>query len=321
MTAKLRNRPRWSVLSLCAAQVAVLAFATCTLPPVSPEGAQSRPRRQATVRIPDDERRLPTRSADPQADIRRLEGLLAVEPRAQLELSQLHFQLAQDALEKGDESEYASQLARAQEYLLDYIELSPRDAPAQNQLGILAAYRGDFDGSRRSFRIATQLDPVDPVAQLNLAELAVYAGKLPEARKWLQLARSRGADEIDAKLVEVLMLWKERDLIAAKERFELARGISPGRVQGWNGATTIQSFEDMAAHCCRLTFCGPFMEQACGDMNQAVAQQSLTEATILKELQLEIERARRIRELYERRRDLKIEVDEDSTDEQQTEPR
>jgi len=286
----------------------------CTPGPASPRGAPERTRRPPLVRTPDDERRPPARLEDPEAEIQRIEGLLGSEPTARLALSQIHFQLAQVALEEDDETVYAEQLGKAQSYLLDYIEQNPRDPSALNQLGILAAYRGDFQGSRTSFRIATQLDSIDPVAQLNLAELAVYAGNLPEARNRLRMARARGADEIDAKLVEVLLFWKEKDLVAARERFEAARSIAPGRVQGWNGSTTIASFDDMAAHCCRLAFCGPYMEQACGDMNQAVAAQKLKEETILKELQLEMERTRRVREVYERRRDLNIEVDEPGSD-------
>jgi len=287
----------------------LLAFGCGSAPRPAPAVLRPRVAPNSRVRVPDYARRLPERSENPQAEIQTLEADLDQDPRTRLRLSELYFQLAQEALERGDEARYTDELARAQTYLLDHIELQPEDAAAQNQLGILAAYRGDFEGSRRSFGIATQLDPVDPIAQLNLAELAVYAGELPEARRRLRLARSRGADEIDAKLVEVLMLWKERDLVSAQDRFERAREISPGRVQGWNGASKIQSFDDLAAHCCRLVFCGPYMEQACGDMNQAVARQKVQEATVLRELQLEIERARRLRQIYERRRDLKIEVD------------
>ncbi len=301
----------------CAAAAFALGGLTCTLaltPACAPAGdpalrPQARVRRAAIVRVPDRDRPLPGRTENPEQEIARLEEALANDPRAGLQIAQLYFEIAQAALESGAEERYTDNLGRAQRFLLDYLDQAPDDAGAQNQLGILAAYRGDFDGARRSFRIATQLDPVDPTAQLNLAELAVYENDLPEARRRLRLSRSRGVDEVDAKLTEVLLSWKERDLVAAKQRFDLARTISPGRVQGWNGSTEIRSFDDMAAHCCRLIFCGPYMERACGDMNQAVAVQALREETVLKELQLEIERARRIRALYERRRELQIEVD------------
>jgi len=258
--------------------------------------------------------RTPTSPESDAAEIRSLEGLVRVDGRARLPLAQAHFRVAQRALESGDERGYTRDLARAQRYLLDYIERNPRDAIAQNQLGILAAYRGDFSGSRRSFRIATQLDPRDPIAQLNLAELAVYEGEFGEAQRRLELARRRGADPVEAQLIETLLYWKKRDLVEAKARFEQAHSSGPDRVRHWNGSSRIETFEDMAAHCCRLLFCGPYMAQACGDMNQAVARQQLEEATVLQELRLEMERTRRVREIYERQRDLDIRVD-DSADE------
>jgi len=201
-------------------------------------------------------------------------------------------------------------LAQAQRHLLDQVEREPEDAGAHNLLAILSAYRGDLDASRLSFRISERLDPRDPAPNLNLAEVSVYQDQLPEARRWLRRARDRGASEGESLLVEALLAWKQRDLVEARNRFRLAKAAETGEVRTWNGARAIETFEDLAAHCCRLVFCGPHMVQACGDMSEAVAQQERDEATLLEELKLQMERTRRVREVYERRRELEVRVDD-----------
>jgi len=297
---------RNSVRALCAACGVVLTLLSACTP--SPAADRSvRPR----TRGGDD---LSVSGLSPEAEIRQLERILRFDPRhprARLALAQAYFRLAQRSLEVGDEPEYTRNLERAQLELLNHMERAPSDPAAHIQLGILAAYRGNFRSSRRSFRIASQLDPRDPIAQQNLAELAVYEDALPEVRRRLRLARSRGIPVAESELIEALAAWKQKDLIEAKRRFAAAKELDPQRVRTWNGASRIETFDDMAAHCCRLRFCGPYMESACGDMNQAVAAQELEEATLLKELQLEMERTRRVREIYERRRDLDIQVDEE----------
>ncbi len=231
-------------------------------------------------------------------------------PGLRNELAQSYLGAAQRNLQAGSEDAYLRNLSTAQRHLLDQVEREPEDAGAHNLLAILSAYRGDLDASRLSFRIAERLDPRDSAPNLNLAEISVYQNQLAEARRWLRRARDRGARPGESTLVEALLAWKQRDLVEARALFRQAKDVEQGEVSTWNGARALETFEDLAAHCCRLSFCGPYMVEACGDMSQAVAQQERAEETLLEELRLQMERTRRVREVYERRRELDIRVDE-----------
>jgi len=255
--------------------------------------------------------RTPVRA--PTASIERMERMLAINPRypnLRLDLAQAYLRTAQQSLQLGDQPRYLRSLASAQQHLLDQVEAEPRDSAAHNLLAILSAYAGDLDDSRLSFRIAERLNRSDPAPNLNLAEVSVYQDRIPEARRWLRQARERGAKPGECSVVESLIAWKQRDLVEARARFQRALELDSGEVRSWNGAQSLESFEDLAAYCCQLLFCGPYMAEACGDMRQAVANQERAEETLLEELRLQMERARRLREVYERRRELEIRVDD-----------
>jgi tetratricopeptide (TPR) repeat protein len=227
-------------------------------------------------------------------------------PESRFLLGKAHFARAQRALEAGDEFEYTSELAAAQEQFLRAVELAPTLPFPHNMLAILSAYRTDLDSTRRSFDIVRQLRPLEPRIYTNLAELEVYRGQLTLAKQYLESARRLGGAEAEIEFVETLAAWRRGDLYAARDIFSAVAMLHPEAARTWNGASAIQTFDDFADHCCRLPFCGRYMKDACTQMKLEVQNRDLQRKTLLKELQLEAERRKAMQDIYGRRRDLKI---------------
>jgi len=226
-----------------------------------------------------------------------------------------HFRKAQRLLEAGADAAYVESIKRAQGAWLRALKLNPKSHHAHNQLGILATYRGDLEAARKSFEIARQLQPNGFEFYINLAEIAVYRGNLRTAERYLGAARKLGAPAGAVEMVEVLAAWRRGDLVEARDIFEGVRVIDPEAVRTWNGGTAIASFRDMAEHCCRLQFCGPYMEQACRGSKLPVIETPKRGVEIVtEEAQLEAERQNAVREIYEGRRDLEVQVDASEED-------
>jgi len=77
---------------------------------------------------------------------------------------------------------------------------------------------------------------------------------------------------------------------------------------GWSGGG-MKEFEDFAGYCCRSPACGPYLRDACHDLSFEVHDRELSKEAILKELRIEMEKTRRLNELYEQRKELKIEIE------------
>jgi len=231
------HRSRLNNLSAAASLLASGLLSACQLEPIAAAASIQAPRTQLDRRIQ--------------------------ERDTHIELGLGFFAAAQRALETGDESTYTDQLSAAQEEILVALELDPGADVALNLLAILAAYRADIDGARQSFERAHQLAPTDPHYPLNLAEIAIYQGRLPAAHALLDLARKLGARASAVELNEVLVAWRQGDLYTARDIFNAVTMLDPEESRTWNGASSIESFEDFTAHCCRLPFCGQHMAQAC----------------------------------------------------------
>lgn len=228
----------------------------------------------------------------------------------QLILGSAYFRKAQHSLESENVPGYLEYVERAQGAWLRALELDPESFHVHNQLGILATYRGDLEAARKSFDLGRQLKPGTHEFYLNLAEIYVYRGEVEKAERFLRVARKLGAPTGAVELVEVLATWQRGDLVEAKDIFEGVKVIDPEAVRTWNGGTSIDSFRDMAIHCCRLDFCGPYMEQACRRAEIPMRVKPKTDVEILTESeQLERERLGTVREVYDRRRDLGIRPD------------
>ena len=227
-------------------------------------------------------------------------------------LGDLYYQLARESLDAGDETAYTRYLGAAQHEVLTAVELRPADPRPHTWMGIIAAYQGHLDTSLESFRNARRLDPVNPVSYTNLAHIHVYEGQLRRARRMLAMGRRLRAPQDELDRIEILAAWRERDFVEARDLYDMARDV-PGFADSWDGVPLpepMRSFDDFAAVCCANPTCGPNMEGACRALALDVRTRDLEAQAILEELRLEMERKRRLREIYERRKDLEIVVEE-----------
>ena len=228
-----------------------------------------------------------------------------------IQLAEVYYQKARLALETGDEAEYLRFLGAAQDELIAAVAIDPASAAPHTWMGIVAAYRGDLNAALESFQNARRLDPVQGVSYTNLAHVWVYKGRLSAARTLLDKGRKlRGPqDEIDR--IEILAAWRGGDFIEARDVFDMALD-NRGFAETWDGAPLpkrMENFDDFANVCCANPSCGPNMGNACHLAQIEVAKRELEEETVRQELQLEMERRRKLREIYERRRDLEITIE------------
>jgi len=286
---------------VCASLAALLAAGALSCVTPTPEGKVREAERMAKKGQEDEARALLEKTAQEAP-----ENL-----RVRLALANAYTDVFRRALSQGDEPRYVEYMEKAQAEALSALDLDPDSADAQTLLGIIAIYRGDIDAAAQSFNLSAQLDPTSWVSYLNVAELEIYRGNLARARRNIDLARRFGAPPGEVELVEVLCAWKLGDYVEARDIFDDVALLEPDRARTWNGATDISTFDDMAAHCCKLEFCGPYMQRACKEMDQIAAERKRTLETLKREIELEQERKKSVEQAYRNRRDIEIEVEDD----------
>jgi Flp pilus assembly protein TadD len=268
--------------------------------------------RQAEIRTSEADRLVREQKYE-EARVKYEEAVKLAPDREEIrfKLADTYFQLARKALdEKADEKTYAELLSKAQEEALVGLELSPDSARGHLMLGLVAAYRGDMDAARESFEIARQLEPVNPIHYLNLAEVSVYRGKLSQARRYLERGRRLGAPPAILEVTELLAAWRAGDFVEAEDLFENLKELNPAAVKNQFGEENIDSFEAFTKACCEEVACGPFMKSACAAADQRVTERKLLEETLRQQLALEQERRERVSKVYDRLRELNIDVEE-----------
>ena len=230
-----------------------------------------------------------------------------------IELAHAYYLLAREALDEGRESDYADYIEKAQNELLAAAEIDPESAEVHLWMGIMQAYQNDIRAALVSFGNARKLEPHVWVHTTNLAETWIYAGNVARARTLLNKARKQGASASVIEMNEMLAAWRQGDYVEARDIFEGVYSLNPQVVRTWNEAPVddpIESFEEFTEFCCSHIACGPYMADACEEMNLQVAQRQLEEETLRRELELAAERKRRLREIYDERGDLKIRVED-----------
>ncbi len=251
------------------------------------------------------------------ATVAKLEAIRDRNPRSSEARVQLasngYYLLARKALDESRQSDYVENLGKAYDELIEAARLAPNSPDVQTWIGIVDAYRDDLDASRRSFKNAQRFDKQSPVHDLNIAQMDIYQGKMTSARRRIKIARRKGSRGAYTELIECLAAWREGDLVDARDLFDVAYGLSPQVVQVWDEAPVsapIESFSDFTHYCCSNHTCGPHMGDACKEMNLAVKHRSLSDETIRRELEIEMKRARELREIYKGRSDVQIDVEE-----------
>ena len=223
-----------------------------------------------------------------------------------------YYKLARKALDENREQDYTRYLEKSLDAVLEATRIEPESPRTHTWMGIITAYRDDLDGALASFKNARRLNGRAPVHHLNIAQIQVYRGELSRAHYSVEKARRLGARGAFVDIVEALAAWRRGDLVEARDLFEQAYALNPEEVNTWDEAPVdqpIESFKDFAAYCCANHTCGPHMGKACQRMQLAVKERELQDETLRRELVIEMERRRKLREIYEGRRDLQIEVE------------
>jgi len=235
-------------------------------------------------------------------------GSLAV----RIALGQVYYRLARDALDRTrDEAAYLRWFEQATAEFVAALELDPRQAEPHLYLGAMDAYRGDLNAALRSMRISKRLEP-SGVAYTNIAEVLIYQDRLDQAREWNALAVRRRAPYGAVAFNDMLLAWKSGDLRVAHGNFERLRIHAPEMLREINMARLPEEprrFEDFAAYCCRSPACGPYMQNACADLSLEIEERQLSDEAVRRELVIELERQRRLRKVYEQRKELEIEIE------------
>ncbi len=248
--------------------------------------------------------------------IPELEAVRDAEPEnadVRVDLTEAYFKKARQALDEGNDAEYLAWLAKAHAEVLEAVALEPNSPSPHTWMGIIAAYQSDLEGTYENLRNAARLAPTNPISHTNLAEVYIYMGKLSKARRHLRKARELHAPPVYVEMNEMLAAWRMGDYTEARDLFDTAYGLDPKIVRVWNEAPIaepIDTFDGFTRFCCSHLACGPYMANACEDMKHEVVQRSVADETRRRELLLEMERRRRLNEIYSERRDIEVRVEE-----------
>lgn len=241
---------------------------------------------------------------------------------SRLALADVYYQLARKSLDEKNQSAYVSYLSKAQVEILEAVRIDPTSPRPHTWLGIITAYQGDLNASATSFKNALRLNLRERMElrggtyYTNIAHISVYQGKLGDARRYLDKGTKMGAPQDEIDRISVLASWKSNDMVEARDVFNSAIVLSPAFAESWDGAPLPQpmkSFDDFAAVCCANPTCGPHMEGACKRAKQNVARRELDLDTLAQERKLEAERQTKLREIYKRRKDVSITVEESAS--------
>jgi tetratricopeptide (TPR) repeat protein len=232
---------------------------------------------------------------------------------ARVELGEAYYRIARDALDRErDEARYLAFLERSVAEYVAALELDPRDDRPHFMLAVMDTYRGEPRAALRGLNNARRLKPTG-IAYTNIAELFVYLGQLHKARRWNDIGLRKGAPYGIAIFNDMLISWKEGDLDEARRRFAELRASDPEVLRTINMARLPEAprrFEDFADNCCSSPACGPYMKDACHALSLDVREREISEETVLRELRIEMEKQRRLREVYRQRKELEIDVEE-----------
>jgi Flp pilus assembly protein TadD len=316
-----RSRVRHCWLGTLAAIAMVLGWTACSAPAPTPAGgagsetastggAKSGGASSGSAKTGGD-------AAKPASRGTRTPGPSSVQGR--LELADRYYEEARKALDEGKQEEYLALLRKAQAEIIEATRIDPTDPQPHTQMGIITAYLGDLDAAESSFRNALRLSQRDRRRQpggtlySNVAHIAVYQGKLKEARRFLERAIRTGAPDDEIARISVLLSWAQNDMVEARDQFENAVITSKQFAETWDGAPLpkpMKNFSDFAGACCLNPTCGPHMANACAREKQSVAQREITLETVRQEMEMERERRAKLKDIYERRKDLEISVED-----------
>lgn len=248
----------------------------------------------------------------------KLETLIERRPdRAELRymLGIVYFNLALDSLrdDAADPEATNDLLERALDELVEVARLEPRAPQPHTQMGIVSVYQGDLDSAIEHFGHAQVLDPRSFVHYMNLAEIHLLAGRVSVGRHWARKARLLAAPPAAIEYLDLIAALRTGDLEEARDLFRILYALDrPFVTSRWEPAGApeeIESLDDLIARCCNSVVCGPYMRWVCERRGVGVRELILDDELRRVHLRREAERRQRLREIYEERKELEIEVE------------
>jgi Flp pilus assembly protein TadD len=236
------------------------------------------------------------------------------DPERREALGEAYYRYARAALDRKDFPAYESYLGKAMDEVLESARLDPESASPHIFMGIVAAYQGDIARTFRSLANARRLAPRSPTSYTNLAETLIYKGSpRRDVERWIERADKLGGDPAVSELNLCLVSWRDGDLAAAERHFKRVRRLNPEVLSSWNEAPVpkpLETLPDLMSYCCGSPACGPYLASACQESRLAVAKREIPAEVARQELVIEMERRRKLDEIYAKRKDLEIEVEE-----------
>ncbi len=228
-------------------------------------------------------------------------------------LGEAYYQIARDALDREhDETRYLTYLEKSVSEFVSAIEIDPRDERPHFYLAVMDTYRGNLNQALRGFNNARQLQP-SGVAYTNIAEIYVYLGQLHKAQTWNDLGVKKGAPYGVGVFNDMLIAWKQGDLGEARQCFAELQATDPETLRTINVARlphAPRKFEEFAGYCCSSPACGPYMKDACKALALDVNERELSKEATLMELRIEMDKQRRLKKVYEQRKELDVKIDD-----------
>jgi Flp pilus assembly protein TadD len=255
-----------------------------------------------------------TAAADPElARLEQERDRRPNDPDRRQALGEAYYRAARRALDAKDFAAYESHLSKAMDEVLEAARLDPESPSPHIFMGIVAAYQGDIGRTLRSLANARRLAPRSPTSYSNLAETLVYKGSpRRDVERWLERADKLGGNPAISELNLCLVSWRDGDLEAADRHFRRVKRLDPEVLKSWNEAPVpkpIETLADLMSYCCGSPACGPYLAHACEESKLAVTKRELPEEVARQELLVEMERRRKLDEIYSKRKDLEIEVE------------
>lgn len=228
-------------------------------------------------------------------------------------LGEAYYQIARDALDREhDETRYLTFLEKSVSEFVSALEIDPRDERPHFYLAVMDTYRGNLNQALRGFNNARQLQP-SGVAYTNIAEIYVYLGQLHKAQTWNDLGVKKGAPYGVGVFNDMLIAWKQGDLGEARQCFAELQASDPETLRTINVVRlphAPRKFEDFAGYCCSSPACGPYMKDACKALALEVNERELSKEATLKELRIEMDKQRRLKQVYDQRKELDVKIDD-----------
>jgi len=253
-----------------------------------------------------------------QAELEQARELRPDSADLRVALGETYYQIARDALDREhDEARYLAYLEKSVSEFVTALEIDPSDERPHFYLAVMDTYRGQLREALRGFGNAKRLKP-SGVAYTNIAEIYIYLGQIHQAQRWNDMGLKKGAPYGVGLFNDMLIAWKQGDLAEARQCFSELKASDPEQLRTINVARLPQaprSFDDFAGYCCSSPACGPYMKDACHALELEVRERELSKEAALMELRIEMEKQRRLRKVYQQRKELEIQIEDEPPEE------